>query len=88
MVWSVASALVVAALLSLAAGWRLHGRRPGLLLADALQGVMGGAVALEAYMLTGPLEDGLLEVALVVLLGAWVWLGATHLVAAVLNRLS
>ncbi len=76
--------LLLAGAIGFAGGWRLHGGRPWLLLTDTLQGLIGGALASMAYALTGPLQGGV-ELLLVPLIGAWVWLGVAHLTVAILS---
>jgi len=82
---SVLGALLAAGAVGFAAGWRLHAGKSGLLLADVLQSVIGGGSAVVAYLLTGPIQNGALEVVLVALIGAWVWLGVAHVTAALLS---
>jgi hypothetical protein len=82
---SVLGALLAAGAVGLAAGWQLHAGKTGLLLADVLQSVIGGGSAVLAYLLTGPVQNGALEVVLVALIGAWVWLGVAHATASLLS---
>ena len=68
---SALGALLAAGAVGFAAGWRLHAGKTGLLLADVLQSVIGGGSAVVAYLLTGPVQNGALEIVLVALIGAW-----------------
>lgn len=87
------SPVLLIALLGLAggvgwgAGRLLHRRQVGVLVPDVLQGVCGAALGIEVYTLTGPLLDGVAEVVVVAVIGAWVAVGAAHLAAVVLRRL-
>lgn len=74
-----------ALLLGGGAGWVagrvLHGDWPGMVL-DSLQGGVGAVLCLEVFELTGPLQGGSFEVALLAVLGAWVAVGTSHATAA------
>jgi hypothetical protein len=83
----VIAGLLLACAVGFAVGWRSHGGRRGLLFVDVLQAVIGAALAVLAYALTGPLQHGALELILVALIGAWVWLGVAHVTTALLTSI-
>ena len=72
-----------------AAGWLagrlLHQRRLGQAL-DSIQGVVGAALCLEVFALTGPVQGGPGELTVLAVLGAWVAVGTSHATAAVMRR--
>ena len=67
------------------AGRLLQRRRSGQVL-DSIQGVAGAALCLEVFALTGPLQGGPSELAVLAVLGAWVAVGTSHATAAVMRR--
>ena len=71
------------------AGWlagRLLQRRWLGQAIDSVQGGAGAALCLEGFALTGPLPGSPGELALLAMLGAWVAVGASHAVTAVMRR--
>ena len=72
-----------------AAGWlagRLLHQRPRGQILDSIQGAAGAALCLEVFALTGPLQGGPSELAVLAVLGAWVAVGTSHATAAVMRR--
>jgi uncharacterized membrane protein YeaQ/YmgE (transglycosylase-associated protein family) len=67
------------------AGRLLQRRRPGQVL-DSIQGAAGAALCLEVFALTGSLPGGLGELVVLAMLGAWVAVGTSHAMAAVMHR--
>jgi len=67
------------------AGRLLHQRPLGQAL-DSIQGVAGAAFCLEVFALSGPLQGGPGELAVLAVLGAWVAVGTSHATAAVMRR--
>ncbi len=67
-----------------AAGRLLRRRGPGRVI-DSLQGCVGGLLFLEVFALTGPLLGGPGELALLVVFGAWVAVGISHVTAALMR---
>jgi uncharacterized membrane protein YeaQ/YmgE (transglycosylase-associated protein family) len=81
--------LLIGLVLGSGAGWLagrlLHQHWSGQLL-DSVQGGVGAVLCLEVFWLTGPLQSGPGELAVLAVLGAWVAVGTSHATAAVLRR--
>jgi hypothetical protein len=71
------------------AGWvagRLFYRHRAGQVVDSVQGGVGALLCLEAFALSGPLQGGTGELAILAVLGAWVAVGTSHATAALLRR--